>query len=170
MDPGAELWEVGAAAQAAAEELTRRGSSGRPPPPAPLLAAAEELSRDPVLDNLLRGLMSGEQAAYPCAHLLHLCALHQPSCERLLERQLLPVLAGLLRACRDDEMIWAGLSLAAAVLRSGAPVRPNETRQLAFLAERLQRREGLGPAARRGTAALLTNVESRQRYSCPSAV
>ena len=163
--PGAELWEVALAAQTASEELARPGPSGRARPPAALLGAAEELARPAVLDNLLRGLMSGEQAAYPCAHLLHLCALHRPACRRLLERQCVPILVGLLRACREEEMLWAGLSLAAAVLRSGEPVRPNEMRQLAGMAGRL-RREGLGAAADAEAARLLASLQGRQRYAC----
>ena len=164
--PGAELWEVALAAQTASEELARPGPSGRARPPAATISAAEDLARPVVLDNLLRGLMSGEQAAYPCAHLLHLCALHRPSCRRLLERQCVPVLVGLLRACREEEMLWAGLSLASAVLRSGEPVRPNEARQLAAMAERLRRREGLGAAADAEAARLLASLQNRQRYAC----
>ena len=63
-------------------------------------------------------------------------------------------------------MLWAGLSLASAVLRSGEPVRPNEARQLAAMAERLRRREGLGAAADAEAARLLASLQNRQRYAC----
>ena len=77
----------------------------------------------------------------------------------------MPILVGLLRACREEEMLWAGLSLAAAVLRSGEPVRSNEMRQLAGMAGRL-RREGLGAAADAEAARLLASLQGRQRYAC----
>ena len=51
------------------------------------------------------------------------------------------------------------------MLRSGEPVRPNEMRQLAGMAERL-RREGLGAAADAEAARLLASLQGRQRYAC----
>lgn len=146
------LWEVAAAA---VELQATLGGARRP---AELEEAVLELVRPPALANLFRALVSGEPAAYP---VLHLCAMHQEGCRVLVDRQCVPMVVGVLRAARDEELVVTAMSLLSEILTTTAFVLKRQIDACFKVVSRIEKREQ-GERSVAGARALLRKLQAHR--------
>ena len=149
------LWEVAAAA---VELQATLGGARRP---AELEEAVLELVRPPALANLFRALVSGEPAAYPVLHVLHLCAMHQEGCRVLVDRQCVPMVVGVLRAARDEELLVTAMSLLSEILTTTAYVLKRQIDACFKVVSRIEKREQ-GERSVAGARALLRKLQAHR--------